>query len=217
MDGLLIFKSRSRTPYLIEKILRAYRKTQIILQKNTMKPKKIILSIFILLVGAGWVWLSAAPENSTTAGAIPAPQEGFLAPDFVLETLEGETIQLSDLRGQPVLINIWASWCPPCRTEMPAMQRVYRDFKEQGFVILAVNATNQDTVLNAAAFATEKNLTFPILLDVDGRVTQAYQVRSLPTSFFVGHDGIIQEVVIGGPMSETLLRTRVETLLEEMP
>ncbi len=175
-----------------------------------------IISMAILLIGAGWIWLSATPENSTTAGAIPAPQEGFLAPDFTLNTLAGETIQLSELRGQPVLINIWASWCPPCRTEMPAMQRVYRDFQEQGFVILAVNATQQDTLAKAADFVADKHLAFPILLDTDGIVSHSYQISSLPTSFFVGRDGIIREVVIGG-MSETLIRTRVENLFEEAP
>jgi len=184
---------------------------------SVFKKYKPIFYLILLLISAGWIALSAIPEGSATAGAIPAPQEGFLAPDFSLETLEGGSIQLSDLRGQPVLINIWASWCPPCRSEMPAMQRVYRDFQEQGFVILAVNATHQDSIADAAAFAADKGLGFPILLDVDGRVSQAYQVHSLPTSFFVGYDGIIREVVIGGPMSETLLRTRVENLLKEMP
>ncbi|MBC8331474.1 MAG: TlpA family protein disulfide reductase [Anaerolineae bacterium] len=183
---------------------------------NIHTKHKSIFFIFILLIGAGWIWLSATPENSTTSGAIPAPQEGFLAPDFTLNTLAGETIQLSELRGQPVLINIWASWCPPCRTEMPAMQRVYRDFKEQGFVILAVNATNQDTATKAADFVADKHLNFPILMDTDGTVSRNYQISSLPTSFFVGRDGIIREMVIGG-MSETLIRTRVENLFEETP
>lgn len=178
---------------------------------------KYILSIIILLIGAGWVWHSAPSAGSATAGVIPAPQEGFLAPDFSLKTLEGDTtIQLSELRGQPMLINIWASWCPPCRTEMPAMQRVYRDFKEQGFMILAVNATHQDTASAAANFVADKRLTFPILMDTDGVVSRSYQINSLPTSFFVGRDGIIREVVIGG-MSETLIRTRVENLFEEAP
>lgn len=181
-----------------------------ILQKN-----KLITYILILVFGAIWIGLSATSGASTTAGVIPAPQEGFLAPDFSLESLTGETIQLSTRRGQPVIINIWASWCPPCRTEMPAMQRVYRDFKAQGLEILAVNATNQDSATDAAAFADDKHLTFPILLDTSGSVSAAYQVHSLPTTFFVGRDGIIQEIVIGGPMSETLLRTRVENLLEE--
>jgi peroxiredoxin len=172
-------------------------------------------STLILLLGAAWIWVSAVPEGGMTNGAIPAPQEGFLAPDFSLQTLDGETVSLAELRGQPVLLNLWASWCSPCRAEMPAMQRVYEDYQDLGFVILAVNATNQDRVDSVGAFTAEHGLTFPILLDFDATVSQAYQLRSLPTTFFIDQEGIIQEVVIGGPMSEALLRTRIEKLLAE--
>lgn len=182
-------------------------------------PRKyrIPLYVLILIAGAIWIQVSAAPPGTTTAGEIPAPKEGFLAPEFTLGTLDGQTITLNELRGRPILINLWASWCAPCRAEMPAMQRVHEAYQEQGLIILAVNATNQDSLTNAASFASEHGLTFPILMDTTGEVSQIYQVRSLPTSFFVDPDGIIQEIVIGGPMSEALLRTRVENLLPEVP
>jgi peroxiredoxin len=167
---------------------------------------------FVLLTGLAWIWASAAPQGATTEG-IPAPQAGFLAPDFTLTTLDGETVTLSDLRGQVVLLNIWASWCPPCRAEMPAMERTWQDYRERGVVVLAVNSTIQDTPADAQAFVTENGLTFPIPLDTDGAVTRLYRVSSLPTSFFIGADGVIREVVIGGPMAEALLRSRVEQLL----
>ncbi|HEX9617521.1 MAG TPA: TlpA disulfide reductase family protein [Anaerolineales bacterium] len=173
------------------------------------------MSIAFLLVSAAWVWASAAPPGSTTGGRIPAPRPGFLAPDFRLQTLEGETAGLADLAGRPVLINLWASWCPPCRAEMPAMQRVYEDFKGQGFEILAVNATDQDNLPSARAFVDSLGLTFPILLDPSGEVSAAYELRALPTSFFVDRQGVIREVVVGGPMSEALLRIRVQQLFEE--
>jgi peroxiredoxin len=96
---------------------------------------------------------------------------------------------------------------------MPAMQRVYEEYKDQGFEILAVNATNQDSVEAALAFAQLYSLTFPIVMDTDGSVSRAYNLRALPSSFFIGADGVIQEVVIGGPMAEALLRVRVEQLL----
>lgn len=169
----------------------------------------------ILVLGAGWIWVSAAPASNTTSGQVPAPQTGFLAPDFTLEDQEGNTHTLSELRGQPVLINFWASWCPPCRAEMPAMQRAFEAYQEQGFLILAVNATNQDSVADAARFVAQRNLSFPILLDKNGSASRLYEVRSLPTSFFIGRDGIIQEVVVGGPLAEALLRVRAEQLLEE--
>ena len=106
------------------------------------------------------------------------------------------------LRGQPVLINFWASWCPPCRAEMPAMEKAYQQFQAQGFMILAINSAIQDDRSDADALVQELGLTFPILWDEDGAVTQAYQVKSLPTSFFVDKEGIIREVIIGGPMAE---------------
>jgi peroxiredoxin len=100
---------------------------------------------------------------------------------------------------------------------MPSFERVYNDYKNQGFVILAVNATNQDTLSNARDFVNQNQLTFPILLDNDGKVSQLYQLRSLPTSFFVDKNGVIRDVIVGGPMSEALLRIRVQNLLEEKP
>ena len=99
---------------------------------------------------------------------------------------------------------------------MPAMQAMYEEYSEKGFTILAVNSTIQDSQSAAAAFVAEHNLTFPILLDVDGEVSRLYQVSALPSSFFVLPDGTIQEVVIGGPMAEALLRTRIESLLKEV-
>ncbi len=185
--------------------------------KTLLEKYRIPTYLFVLILGAVWTWLSAVPAGSTSAGEIPAPQEGFSAPDFSLRSLDGDTVTLSELRGQPVLINLWTSWCAPCRAEMPAMQRIHEKYRERGFVILAVNATNQDSPNSAAAFVAEHGLTFPILLDVDGSVSEHYHLRSLPTSFFVNSQGIIKEVVIGGPMSEALLQTRVDNLLAEAP
>jgi peroxiredoxin len=97
------------------------------------------------------------------------------------------------------------------------MQRVYERFQDQGFVILAVNATNQDSRAAALAFYEELGLSYPLLFDVDGSVSAAYQLRALPSSFFILPDGRIQEFVIGGPMAEALLIIRVEALLTEAP
>lgn len=171
----------------------------------------------VLVAGAGWIWISRAPPGSTTDGDIPAPQEGFLAPDFSLETSTGETIRLSELRGHPVLLNVWASWCAPCRAEMPALERTYQDHASQGFLILGVNATSQDDPSRAVAFTEALGLTFPILFDYQGQVYRLYQVRALPTSFFIDAQGTIQEVVVGGPMSEALLQIRVQQLFEAAP
>ena len=175
------------------------------------------LSIVVLLLGAVWIWYSRDTTQAASKGGKAIPRTGFYAPDFSLQTLQGDTITLSDLRGQAVVINLWASWCPPCKAEMPALQRVHEDFSTSGLVILAVNATNQDDLKAAERFVGENGLTFPILLDINGEVSRAYQLRSLPTTFFVDPDGMIQEVVVGGPMAEALLRVRVERLLGDMP
>lgn len=172
------------------------------------------LYAIILIAALAWTFISADRAGTSTAGEIPAPREGFLAPDFTLQTPEGKTFTLSELRGQAVLVNLWATWCPPCRAEMPAMQKMYDEYKEQGFVVLAVNMTYQDTPSAVVPFVQEHKLTFPILIEGTGEVAEKYELRSLPSSFFIDRNGIIQEVVIGGPMAEALLRTRIESILK---
>jgi cytochrome c biogenesis protein CcmG, thiol:disulfide interchange protein DsbE len=171
---------------------------------------------FITLT-SGLIWLiySAPDPQTVTGGLIPAPKQGFLAPDFALKTITGETIRFSELDDKVVLINFWASWCFPCRAEMPAMQQVYLDYQHLGLEILAVNATNQDSLSSILNFVEEYGLTFPILLDNDGEISRKYQVRSLPSSFFVDKNGIVDDVIIGGPMAEALLRIRIEELMEK--
>jgi len=172
------------------------------------------VSVLILLLGLTWIFVSADRSGVSSAGTMAAPQQGFLAPDFELPTTASETIRLSDLRGQAVLVNLWATWCPPCRAEMQAIEKVYNEYKDRGFIVLAVNMTYQDDPLAVMPFVNEQGLTFSILLDETNSVGSAYQLRSLPSSFFIDRDGIISEVVIGGPMAEALLRTRVEQILK---
>jgi peroxiredoxin len=170
----------------------------------------------VLALGLVWIGVSGTLPGTATNSGIPAPQAGFLAPDFTLTTLEGTDMALSDFQGKAVLVNVWASWCGPCRAEMPAMQRTFEEYEELGFTILAVNAAIQDNRADAEAFIKEMGLSFPILFDTDGYLYEQYQIRALPSSFFILPDGSIQEVVFGGPMAEALLRTRVESLLEEV-
>ncbi len=172
-----------------------------------------LFATLALLLGAAWLVVST-PDLETFAQANSLPQKGFLAPNFTLNTLDGKAITLSDLRGHVVLVNLWASWCGPCRAEMPAMQRVYEIYRDQGFQVLAINVTYQDSQAAARAFVDEFDLTYPVLLDPDGQVSSLYLLRSLPTSFFIDAEGVIQEIVIGGPMAEALLTIRVEELLE---
>lgn len=180
-----------------------------------MQPtQRRLMHTLILMLGLAWIFISADKSGASTAGKIPAPQQGFLAPDFELKTTTGETVKLSDLRGQAVLVNLWATWCPPCRAEMKSIEKVYNEYKDQGLVVLAVDMTYQDDPLAVMPFVNEQGLTFPILLDETGKMGKDYQLRSLPSSFFIDRDGMINEVVIGGPMAEALLRTRVEEILK---
>ena len=169
----------------------------------------------VLLLGGAWTWLSAVPAPRTTGGNIPAPREGFLAPDFTLDLLSGGQAALSGLRGKVVVINFWASWCPPCRAEMPALDRVYEAYRARGLEVLAVNTTYQDTEAAATGFAGQNNLSFPIPLDRDGSVSARYLLRALPSTYFVDRKGVIRRVVVGGPMSETVILSTVEPLLNE--
>jgi len=173
-------------------------------------------SIAILVVGALWIgWTSWA--WSAASATETAPQKGFLAPDFTLSAATGETVRLADLRGRPVLLNLWASWCPPCRAEMPAIQNTYVNYQEHGLVVLAVNVTSQDSREAALEFASQNQLTFPILFDDEGRVNALYGTNALPTSYFIDAQGVIRDVVVGGPMAEALLRARVEAMLQGAP
>lgn len=177
-----------------------------------------LVMVWVFVIGAGWTLLSREPAASSAAHMLQtSPQEGFLAPDFTLDSLAGDQVALSALRGKVVLVNLWASWCGPCRAEMPAIDRVYRANRSRGFEVLAVDATNQDSESNARAFVEQLGLTFPILLDRTGSVSRRYLLRALPTSFFVDRRGVIRSIMVGGPMSEALISTKIEDLLQEAP
>jgi len=169
-------------------------------------------SLVIRLLGGAWIAASARPPGALAAGGVSAPRAGLLAPDFELRTLDGSSMQLSDLRGQAVIVNVWASWCPPCKLEMPALQRVYQEFKAHGLVILAVDAIQQDNLEDVQSFVSDNALTFPILLDERSEVLAGYQISAFPSTFFVDQEGVVRKVVIGA-VSEPLLRSQVEELL----
>ncbi|KAB8128990.1 TlpA family protein disulfide reductase [Gracilibacillus oryzae] len=131
--------------------------------------------------------------SETVEADSPASEVGLevgnIAPDFELQTLSGETAKLSDFRGKKVMINFWATWCPPCRAEMPDMEKFYQ---EKDIVILAVNLTESENNLQQVEdFVKEYNLTFPILLDDKLEVATGYMIRPIPTSFMIDSNGII--------------------------
>lgn len=122
--------------------------------------------------------------------------KGNLAPDFELETVDGETVQLSDFRGEKILLNFWATWCPPCRSEMPDMQK-YHENHEDG-TILAVNLVEtEQNFAGISEFLDEYGITFNVLLDESSDVANIYEAHALPTSYLIDRNGLIHNKAIG--------------------
>jgi peroxiredoxin len=141
---------------------------------------------------------TAAPSTrgaQTVLPPAPAPVVGAPAPDFSLNDLAGQAVKLSSLRGQVVLVNFWATWCGPCRLEMPTLEKYYEAFKGQGFVVLAVDMGDEKA--DVQAFASDHKLSFSIVLDPDMAVSDAYRVSSLPTTFIVDAQGRITQEQVG--------------------
>ncbi|TFB23115.1 redoxin domain-containing protein [Filobacillus milosensis] len=129
---------------------------------------------------------------------------GSEAPDFELETLDGETVKLSDYRGKRVMINFWATWCPPCRAEMPDMQKFY---EEKDVVILAVNLfETESSIQDVHDFKEDFELSFQIPIDKKGDVSTEYQILPIPTSYFVDSNGIIQHKSMGAMNYEMMVK-----------
>jgi thiol-disulfide isomerase/thioredoxin len=165
-------------------------------RRRWLEAVGLILGLTGLLVVAA-LWSQPAPRGDAdnadsfdVARVAPAP-----APDFALAGLDGKTLRLAELRGRVVFLNFWATWCPPCREEMPAMQALAGELEKQGLVVLAVNY--EESAETAEAYARETGLTLPILLDTDGAVARRYRVTGLPASFFVDRRGALVGSVLG--------------------
>lgn len=154
--------------------------------------------------------ITIAPgSDSTYEPPRPASEQiriGSLAPDFTLNTPNNRTIKLSQFRGKPVLINFWATWCPPCEAELPLLEQTYQA-NQNKLVILGVNMREDaDTV---SARVEKAGLKYPVVLDSNGDVTNRYQVRVFPTSLFVDKNGIIQRITLG-PLSGDTIKSALE-------
>jgi peroxiredoxin len=151
----------------------------------------------------------AAPENTSQATTTKSDglKIGAKAPDFELKTLTGETVKLSSLKGKKVMLNFWATWCPPCKAEMPEMEKFYKE-SGKDIVILAVNI---DPQLDVKGFVGKNGITFPILLDADDHVNETYQILSIPTTYFINSKGVIQNKFTGG-MNEAAMKKYTSAL-----
>ena len=182
----------------------------------------IIIGAMIAIVVAGYVKKNVDMEESFSdeqrgvdlvgVAANEGLNKGDTAPDFELTTLAGEKVRLSELKGKKVIINFWATWCPPCKAEMPHMQNYYEEFAEDENVeILAVNLTSGDKLKSVEAFIEDYKLTFPIPLDTEGKIGKKYQAVTIPTSYMIDTTGRIQNKIIG-PMDEKMIKNFVENL-----
>lgn len=191
-----------------------------------MKKKMIGSIIAVLLIGSMIVImvksnLTDDPMDEYVISAdyseedgVPGLEKGSIPPDFVLSSLSGETFRLSDLKGKKVILNFWASWCGPCKAEMPHMQKYYKKYKDSDNVeIVAVNLSESEKrgQKGIEEFVDAYGLTFPIPLDKEGAVMKAYKVLIIPTTYFIGTDGKVGQMITG-PMDEKRIKELVDQL-----
>ncbi|WP_447986325.1 TlpA disulfide reductase family protein [Nitrospira sp. Nam74] len=155
-----------------------------------------LVSIVILAVTFGIVWLQSAKYEPLTVGKE--------APDFVLPNLNEQSVRLSDYRGKVVFLNFWATWCKPCREEMPSMEVLYKNFDRDGLVVLAVSIDRVTTKKDIPPFVSSMNLTFPVLVDSWGQTDKRYKLMGVPETYIIDQQGILREKIIG-PRDWTVL------------
>ncbi|MCC6237666.1 MAG: TlpA family protein disulfide reductase [Dehalococcoidia bacterium] len=163
-------------------------------------------SITIGLLAAACGGASAQPSETPTpvpSSTAAAPVVGARAPDVTLPTREGGTFRRADARGKAVVLNFWASWCAPCREEMPRFERASRDLADR-VVFVGVNATTLDSRAAALDFADQLDVTFPLVFDEDGRVGGEYGVSALPATFFIDADGVLRAIALGPVLADRL-------------
>ncbi|WP_100402427.1 thiol-disulfide oxidoreductase ResA [Bacillus sp. FJAT-42315] len=170
-------------------------------RKQRFIMRSVILAILAIAVGY-------TLYTNLTKEARGTLQVGDEAPDFVLTDLSGEKHQLSDYKGKGVFLNFWGTWCAPCKEEMPHMETVSKEFKDQGVEVLAVNVG--DSELQTKNFAKQYGLTFPIAIDTTKEVEKAYGVSRLPATYMINAEGKVEEIVVGGLVKEEQVRALFE-------
>lgn len=182
----------------------------------------VIIAIMISIVIAGFVKENVDTEESFSneqlgvdlvgVAANEGLNKGDTAPGFELTNLDGDKVRLSELKGKKIILNFWATWCPPCKAEMPHMQNYYEDFAEDDNVeILAVNLTSGDSEKSVKKFVKDYGLTFQVPMDVTGEIGEKYQAITIPTSYMIDTKGRIQNKIIG-PMDEKMIKDFVSQL-----
>lgn len=155
--------------------------------------RNLLAIVLLILLPVGFAGCSDPPAQTSSAGP-PAVEQA--APDFSLTDLDGKSYALSSLRGKVVIVNFWATWCPPCRAEMPSMEQLHRELADEGLVMLAINI-EKDGRQTVPKFLTGNPHSFPILIDEKEEVQKLYGVNKFPESFVIRKNGVIDDKVIG--------------------
>jgi len=177
-------------------------------------PKKLMvimamMSALLLIITA--CQPSELPNGTSTTAPVEGSQAGNLAPDFALQDLDGQTVTLSSLRGSPIMLNFWATWCGYCVWEMPYIQQIYEERQDMGLVILAIN--KRETHAKAQEFMERNSLSFTALLDTDGAISLKYNVGGIPVTFFIDKDGIIQAIRYGAFQSAAQIESYLDKII----
>jgi cytochrome c biogenesis protein CcmG/thiol:disulfide interchange protein DsbE len=161
-------------------------------RKNT----QLLLTILLVFIACVFLIVFLRKERDSTLKTAEPIQPGLEMPNFTFPDINGKEVSLSDHRGKVVLVNVWATWCPPCRQEMPSMQSLYEKFKGENFEILAVSIDSEGREA-VAPFMRKMNLTFPALLDPGETIRSLYGITGVPESFIIDKQGILVEKIIG--------------------
>ncbi|MDP6126539.1 MAG: redoxin family protein [Dehalococcoidales bacterium] len=170
------------------------------MQKGRQSPRIRIVSGLVATVFAGILIIQGCTASSQAIGggqqeAAGGINIGDVAPDFTLADLEGNQVSLSDFRGKTVLVNFWATWCPPCLAEMPEIEAVYQEYKDRGVEVVGIDVREpREDVLQ---FVRKGGYSWVFVLDTAGKVTASYEIAALPTSLFIDTEGVIKAVNIG--------------------
>lgn len=172
----------------------------------------LLTGIGLIFVGiVFFILLNNSSASSQDFSAVPA-KVNFPAPKLTLQNLSGKSVSLKDYRGSVVLVNLWATWCPPCREEMPTLQSFYDKYKKDGFVLIGIN--QEETAEVVEPFVSEFGMTFPIWLDIDYIAQREFNTMNLPSSYVIDRNGNVRLMWIGG-ISKKNLEKYVPDIIEE--
>jgi peroxiredoxin len=177
--------------------------------------RKVVIFTLMVVVLAGLLLLARfkgrIPAGRVRAAAVAS--KGLAAPDFVLTDLQGHNLKLSDLRGKAVVLNFWATWCPPCKEEIPWFVELQKRYGSQGLQVIGVSMDDDGDQKDVAKFAAANSINYPVLLGKDNVANQYGGIEYLPTTFYIGRDGVVVDRVFGQPDNRDEIEKNVKRVL----